>query len=1000
MDKWKILGIDETKDKEIIKEAYRNRLVYVNPEDDSENFMKLRVAYEEALRESETDTEKAELAEKAEPAEKDLIYEMTNLYADFKRRIDVEEWRRIFDRDEFVALDTSDASMHMFLSFLMEHSYVPQTVYQLIKKTFHIDEIKNELSEEYPPGFIEHILSNAEYKDVINYALFDTDSDDIDEFIRMYYGLDAALGRENIEDEKQCIESMEKIGINHPYFEISKLRHELHKINEKVDSQAERTKRYAAKLAEMQERAEAILEEYKDETYIMLACGDFAFARSAYDDAEKYYKMALEADSDNYIVKGRMGEYYYAIGEYEKSRDIFVELLEINGYDVGAYSRMARANEGLIGKLNDELVENPEDNDLKIQLAWCYYRNNIFPEAIKVLESFTPSDDHKCEYQDLIGRNYLYIGEYEKALEHFLAWNDEIETAVAQGDDEKKIKEKLRYYRASYFIADCYIRTKQYDDARKYLQEALSHESDFFTYAQEAMCRLEYLCANYDACISACETLLVRKENYDAYMYMAKSCERLGEYSRAIDACEHAMKIYPYASAPYAVQLGIYWDFDYYDDMKRVIARFDGLEVKSDQIDTYRARLLAHEEDYAASNELLLLLRGKRGTDETDLEEDDWFGVYTLLGGNFEDMEEYEKALYYYGEALREAPENLWTLNRTASVYHLTERFGEAVAFYDKIIGLTNNAGYRKRAYCGKAANLSCIGDYESAKQVYEACEEEFGFIESYVLDHGELLVRMNNLQDCARLMKQCICEMGYADLAEKYMGNVAGIDDKDREYSVSEEQRSKNASLVQSCIGNLCCFYGNEGYIEDAYRIFRMAVEKNGKDCNIYRCMGMVYSDHEMYEEAKKMYEKALELDTENDIFISALYLFAAGRTDDVTKPEYQRYIEIATAQLEDIDDKYIHFKNAKLAEFYRATGKYEEALLAVCRAIEAKSDRMSCFAGYHEMWCMKGDIYRCMQEYEKAIECYRQALQIFGHHALYEEYIRECEEKHGKLQ
>lgn len=994
MDKWKILGIDKTKDKEIIKEAYRNKLVYVNPEDDSENFMKLRGAYEEALRESEADTEKAE------PAEKDLIYEMTNLYADFKRRIDVEEWRRIFDRDEFVSLDTSDTSMHLFLSFLMEHGYVPHTVFRLITETFHIDELKNELSEDYPAGFIEHILSNAMYKDVINYALFDTDAEDIDEFIDMYYRLDAALGQEDIEDEKQCIESMEKTGIYHPYFEISKLRHALHRINEDVDSSDERTKRYAAKLDEMQGRAEAILEEYKDETYIMLACGDFAFARSAYDDAERYYKMVLEADLDNYIARGRMGDYYYAIGEYEKSRDIFVELLKINGYDVGAYSRMARANEGLIGKLNDELAEKPEDNNLKLQLAWCYYRNDVFHESIKVLESFMPSDDSKCEYQDLLGRNYLYIGEYEKALEHFLAWNNEIETAVAQGGDEKEIKERLRYYRAGYFIAECYIRIKRYNDARKYLEETLSYESDFFTYAQEAMCRLEYECANYDACISACKTLLERKEDYDACMYMAKSFDRLEEYSRAIDACEHAMKIYPYGSEPYAVELGIYWDFDYYDDMKSIIARFDSLGGDSDRIDTYRARLLAHEEDFDASNALLLPMCGKRGTDDTDLEEDDWFGIYTLLGANFNDMEEYENALYYYEEALKEVPENLWTLNRIAWVYHLTERFGEAVAFYDKIIGLTKNAGYRKRAYCGKAENLSCMGEYESAKQVYEACEEEFGFNESYVIDHAELLVRMNNLQGCARLMKQCICEMGYADLAEKYMDNVADSDAKDREYSVSEEQRSENAPLVQSCIGSLCCFYGNEGYIEDAYRIFRMAVEKDEKDCKIYRCMGMVYSDHGMYEEAKKMFEKALELDTENDIFISALYLFAAGRTDDITKPEYQRYIEIATAQLEDIDDKYIHFKNAKQAEFYRAIGKYDEALLAVCRAIEAKSDQMGCFAGYHEMWCMKGDIYRCMQEYEKAIECYRQALQIFGHHALYEEYIRECEEKHGKLQ
>lgn len=986
MDKWKILGIDKTKDKEIIREAYRDKLVYVNPEDDAQGFMELRNAYEEALRESETDIDGEE------PEENELVHEMTSLYEDFKRRINAEEWRRIFDRDEFVALDTSDASMHTFLSFLMEHSYVPQTVYQTITETFHINEIKGELSEAYPEGFIEHILNNAMYKDVVNYALFETVNSDIDAFIRMYYRLDAALQRGDVEEEKNCIDSIEELGIYHPYVEICKLRHALHKMSESVDSQDERAEKYAAELKELQSKAEAIFNEYKNETVIMLACGDFAMARKAYDEAGKYYEMARDADPEDYIAKGRLGDYYYAIGEYEKSRDIFLELLDINSYDVGARSRMARANEGLIEQLKKEIAEKPEDDSSKFKLAWCYYRNVLLQESIEVLESFAPADDNKCEYWDLLGRNYLYTDKYEKALKCFLIWIDEIEAAVERDGNEKEVKERLRYQRANYFIGACYMKTKQYDEARKYLEIALEEKSDFFVYAHEEMCRLEYECRNYDACVRACDTLLEQNESYDAYIYMAKSCDRLEEYSRAINACEHAITIYPYAAGPYAVELGIYWDFDYFDDMKSVIARFDRLGVSSDQIDTYRARLLAHEKDFDASNALLLPICDKRGTDDTDLEEDDWFAVYTLLGSNFEDMEEYEKALYYYAEALKEAPENLWTLNRTASVDHLIEKFSEAIAFYDKIISLTEDARYRKRAYCGKAANLSCMKDYESAKQVYEACEEEFGLNGNYVIDHAELLVRMNDLAGCASLMKQCICEMGYADLAEKYMDNVSDRGDKNKEYSVSEEQRKNNASLVQSCIGNLCCFYGNEGYIEDAYRLFEMAVEKNEADYHIYRCMGMVYSDHGMYEEAKKMFEKALELDTENNIFVSALYLFAVGRTDDVNKPEYQQYIDIAAAQVEDIDDADVHYKNAKRAEFYRAIGKYDEALLAVCKSIEAKRDRMSCFVGYHEMWSEKGDIYRCMQEYEKALECYREALSIFGHHALYEERIREC--------
>lgn len=987
MDKWKILGIDKTKDRDVIKEAYRSRLVYVNPEDDSDGFMELRSAYEEAIRESEAD----ENLSADKPDENSLVYALTNLYEDFKRRIDVEEWRRIFERDEFVALDTSDASMHTFLSFLMEHYFVPHTVFRLIMETFNINEIKRELLETYPEGFIEHIVSNAKYNDVINYALFETDDSDIDAFINMYYKLHAALQRGDVEEEQRCIDSLEKYGIYHPYFEISKLRHAFHKINDTVGSQDERNSRYADALKEMQSRAEEIFDKYRDEVCIMLACGDFAMARADYDGAGKYYEMAHKADPADYAARGRMGDYYYAIGEYEQSRDIFLQLLEENSYDAGAHSRMVRANQGLIEKLKQEISEKPEDGSLKLQLAWCYYRNALFGEATEVLESFTPADDSICQYWDLLGRNYMYEEQYEKALDCFFVWLDEIKRAVAQDGDEKEIRERLHYARANHFIADCYLRTEQYDEARKYLEEALSEGRDFFVYSHEMLCRLEYECGNYEVCVRACETLLEQGDNYDAYIYKAKSLDMLEEYSGVIKTCEHAIAMYPYGGTPYALELGVYWEFDYYDDMRNVIARFDALGCTSDRIDVYRARLSAHEEDYASSNELLLRICAKKGTGDTDIE--DYFEIYALLGANYEDIGEDEQALCYYREALQEVPENLWVLNRIAGLYHIMGRFDEAIVIYDKMLVLTDDVWYRRRAYCGKAAALSCMREYGRAKEVYEVCEEELGVKERYVIDHAELLVRMDDLRGCARLIKRAVCEMGYAALAKDYMDNIP--DDTEKEYEVSEEEREKHASLVQACLGNLCCFYGNEGYIEEAYRIFQMAAAKDGTDCNIYRSMGLVYLDHGMYEESKHLFEQAMKLDTEEDTFICGAYLFAVSRTDDVSKPEYQKYVAFAAAQLAGIDDEYEHFKSAKTAEFYRATGKYDEALLAVCKAIGSKRERLSCFVGYHEMWCEKGDIYMCMQEYEKAAECYREALSIFGHHALYELRLRECEEK-----
>ena len=49
IEAFRILNIEETKDENEIKLAYRNLLPNVNPEDDKEGFMKLRDAYETAM---------------------------------------------------------------------------------------------------------------------------------------------------------------------------------------------------------------------------------------------------------------------------------------------------------------------------------------------------------------------------------------------------------------------------------------------------------------------------------------------------------------------------------------------------------------------------------------------------------------------------------------------------------------------------------------------------------------------------------------------------------------------------------------------------------------------------------------------------------------------------------------------------------------------------------------------------------------------------------------
>lgn len=950
MDIWEVLGIDRTKDKESIKNAYREKLINVNPEDDSEGFMQLRDAYEEALREADLDD--APVAEETE-----LMRELRTLYDDFERRIDTEEWKLIFNRDEFVRLDTADESMHVLLRFLMQHNYLPHDVFKLIVNTLEIREKKKELEEQYPEDFISFILNNAEYDDYINYALFENTNENVDKFIHIYYGLNDALADGNLEEEQTYIEQLEQTGIHHPYVDIAKLRHTLHEINTQVESNKERTEKYGDKIKELLRQAKEILDKYPDDAYFMIICGDFAMVGGAYEDAKKYYDMAGATGQNDYAVMGRMGDLYYALGEYEKSRDLFMDMMDIDSYDNRAIRGMMAANEGMIEKLTKEISDNPSDEKLKLQLTWCYYRNNLMQSALEVLTGFSPSDENKCEYNNLLGRAYLYTGSYEKALDCFFTWKTELETFPEKDrpkTERQKKKGYVNYYSVCFFIGECYLKMKNYDEARKYLELSLEKEHILITNSHESMCVLEYECGNYETCISECEALLEKEESYMAYLNMAKSFYRLGEYGRTIDACEHAILLYPYNDSPYELELEIYWDYDETEDMKRILERYDSLGIESDSMKMYKARLLGLEDNYTASNELLMALLEKEERDNSDLWDD--FDIYITLGANYSNLGEEEQALKYYGEALFRDTENKELRLRLASIHHVLGEFGDAIHCSEYVLEMSNNESYRERAYVIKAASLSCMHDFEAAKAVYEECEAELGLDGNYVLDHAELLVRMDNLEGCVELLNRCISELG-------------------------------DSSLVQYCMGNLCMHYGNQGYLEKAEETFLLAAEHKPDDYLIYRLMGNIYIDHKMYEKAKGMLVKAIELDTEERSFIYGRYLFAVGKTDDITKPEYQKYIERAIKQVEDADDAYTYNRKA---EVYLALKNYDEALKAVDMSISQKRERLSPFLEYHAAWCVKAEIYEDMGENEKALECYKKALEIYGHDALYEGRIK----------
>lgn len=959
MNIWTILGIEKTKDKDKIKAAYRGKLVGVNPEDNQEGFMALRKAYEEAMYEADMDDE-----DNADVPKKDsLEYELQELYNDFERRINPEEWKKIFDRDEFISLDTAQEYRDKVLVFLMDYSLVPQQVYILVSEFFNVVELKDELCERFPVGFINHIIDNAKYRDPISYYLFDGDYAEIDKYIDIYYGLDHAIRIRNVEEQARLIGELEAIDLYHPYLEICKLRHEIHKMNQTVETNEERYEKYKDQLKQLQINGVEILNEVpEDDYYVLMFCGDIALINNDLESTEIYYNKLIELEPENNSLKNRLGDLYCAKGEYEAARDLFMKLLDINQYDEGARYGLVRANNGLIEKYLVQIEEEPENEKLKYELVWCYYRNGMFDKCVDYLNTFEPTTIYnKCVYYDLLGRNYMYVKEFDKALESLFAWRDTILEISEDDESEEGVKNRNRYHYVNYYIGECYISLKNYDEARKYLQIATEKKHEFIEYAYDALAKLEYETGNYDDCLKLCDNLYESSIAYDAYMYTAKCFYQLDEYGNSIDACEMCIRIQPSFYDPYVLMLRMYWECEEYDHLQRVINRFDELGYPNDDVDYYKARIAMRNGDNEEAIELFMGILERKGTPQQSIEDEyDYLNVYTLIATCYERLNQEEKALTYLEMGLEAEPDDKFFLNRIANVCHVLGDFERSIQCCDRILETTEDEAYKKRAYDSKAAALACLKRLQEAKKVCEVNAEEFGLSRWFAVDYGELLVRMNDLDGAVRVMEEAIAQ--------------------------TEEENDN----IKFLLGNLCCFYGNEGYVDKAYEVFERGAKLNPDDYQLYRSMGFVFLDHGRYEDAYKLLKKAFEIDTERNSYNCGLILQAVRHFDDINKPEYKQYFEVAEEQFKEIKSGYAHIK---YSEYLWATGRFEEAIESCQKALNRKRSNDTYFEGPEDVWHELGVVYFNMGDYAKSKECYEKAQEIFGHNQLFIDAIAECE-------
>lgn len=217
---WFILGIEPTKDKKAITDAYRQKLRQTNPEDKPEEFKALRTAYEEAIAfANQADTE---LVRDESPV--GLWMEaVKKLYENYASRIDPAHWKELMANDVCIGLDTRPVAEAALMKFLLENYHLPKAVWQVLDETFQFSTRTEELYESWPKEFIDHaVLSGIRLDPALDYELFTPgiNGKDCDAYRRLYF----QASQTPLDEIGSILEQMESLAERHPYGEALRYR--------------------------------------------------------------------------------------------------------------------------------------------------------------------------------------------------------------------------------------------------------------------------------------------------------------------------------------------------------------------------------------------------------------------------------------------------------------------------------------------------------------------------------------------------------------------------------------------------------------------------------------------------------------------------------------------------------------------------------------------------------------------------------------------------------
>lgn len=819
MNIWNILGIPETKDKEAIRAAYLKKLAVTNPEDSPEEFMELRRALEEALQYAEGAGPGVWEAPEGQWDDSPLgqwMRSIDELYNCFSRRIRTEEWDALLQQDVCQNLDTRLKARDMLLEYLMDHIFLPQSVVCLLDEHFSLQENMSELAEEFPQRFLDVvIIDSVKRMEYPPYAFLQgDDSLPFDDYLRLNARLMDCIGTGDTQQAEQIISEMEKTGIKSPFLLIDQA---------KVFCQEERFEEAKALI-------DGLLPQYGELQDLRLMRGDISFFMEDFQGARQEYEQALKEDPASQWARYGLGKCLVKEENYKEAGELFCQLLEEEPYDAGADEWLRECNNLYSQKLEKEL-ETQYDEETALSLAWCWYQNEQYEKAVKLLEPLEVEDEHRIQKNSILGRSFLYMDQEKKALEYLENWENLLKELPDEGEDKERRQEQLPYI--LFLKSRIYSARGDRGTAISLLDQILEQNPDNGdALAQKG----QYLYDMWEL-EKAADTLTKAIEKGSAthltYLLRAETFYRMEYYGQAFDDCEKSMELYPYEFTAYRCKIKIFLDVGEIEAAQETVDYLEKEGLSGSEIEFLKGCILEAKGELEEAKKLYRrILSGSQKKKNAPVEH----------GENCFDME--TPAEVYYRLALIEREESRRVAQQEAEAEGLSGRAGYSA---DSAIALI------EKGMKAEPDNLQLL---ELKAEI------------AYECGHFEEVLDL-----CSRLM----------ELAPGKIGIYGMMDSACREMEQWEKALEyANLQLAQAPSGYA---YMRRGQLltcldrqKEAWEDFQKASELDPERAYIYNYMGVILEFESREEEALEYYNKAIRLGEEQEELCEEAYANAAN--------------------------------------------------------------------------------------------------------------------------